>query len=62
MAIWSAILLAMSGALFGVCIARVVWSDDLKHAQRLRQIWDQTEAAMRSTIDTQNEQLKIYRR
>lgn len=61
-AIWSALLLAMAGTVFGVCMARLVWADDLKHALRLRELWEQTRTSMEETIKSQQSQIDILRR
>jgi hypothetical protein len=46
----SAALLAIFGAIFGVCAARMVWGDDLKQAQIIDRLRSQKEAAMERTI------------
>ena len=62
MAIWSVVLLAMAGCFFGICIARLVWADDLRHTKELRKIWDRTETALRSTIKSPDEIIDILKR
>lgn len=59
LAIFSAAALATVSALFGVFIARAVWADDLKHAQRLRDIWERTYSSMSRTIELQNNTINI---
>ena len=54
MAIWSAIVLAMAGTFFGVCVARMIWADDLIHARTLGVNWEKSRTAMESTIDSLN--------
>lgn len=60
-AILSAALLAIAGAFFGVCMARMLWAHDLKHTQDLRRIWDRTELAMRGTIELQQRQIETLK-
>ncbi len=62
MAVYAAGALAMVGALFGVVFARFVWASDLKHAEQLRKIWDQTERSLQEQIRSQQEQIKLLRR
>jgi hypothetical protein len=56
-AIFAAALLAMVGAFFGVCIARLVWADDLKHAKELRKINDRIIATQQKHINLLRERL-----
>ena len=58
-AICAAAILAMVGSGFGVCIARAVWADDLRQAQQLRTIWDKSEKAMRNTISSLEQTIKL---
>lgn len=60
--IFGAAALAMVGAFFGLCVARLMWADDLRHAQHLRQIWDESEKAMRETIEIQQRRIEFYER
>ena len=57
LAIFSAIGIAMFSAAFGVGIARLIWADDLQHAQRIDEIRSRTEAALRSRIKIQAQRL-----
>lgn len=49
-AVLAAGALAMVSAFFGICIARAVWADDLRHAENLRVSWDKQQASMEETI------------
>ena len=51
--------IAMMSALFGVGIARLIWDDDLKHAQRIDEIRSRTEVALRNTITSLERQLEL---
>lgn len=69
LAIFSAALLAMVGAIFGVCIARLVWADDLRATKALKVHWDgsqyameKTIAALHSTINSQDQIIAIQKR
>jgi len=61
LAVISAGLLAMAGALFGAIGARVFWAEDLHHAQQLRKIWNETEKALQETIAFQERELSAMR-
>lgn len=61
-ALYSAMLLALAGAFFGVCIARLVWADDLKQAQRIDAIRSRTEVALRGQIAALEKHLAIYQK
>jgi hypothetical protein len=58
-AILGAVLLAIGSSAFGVGIARMTWADDLRRSRELRAIWDKSEKAMRSTIDSQKRTIEI---
>lgn len=59
MAMWSAIVLAMCGAVFGVCVARLLWADDLKQAQTIDAIRSDTEASLRKSIAAMDRTIRI---
>lgn len=61
LAILSAALLACSGAIFGVIMARVIWADDLKHAQRIDEVRSRTENSLRGLISSQERTIKTYK-
>lgn len=52
-------LIAVSSATFGVGLARVLWADDLKRAQRIDEIRSRTELSLRSQIDSLKRQLDL---
>lgn len=60
-AIFGAALLAMVGAIFGVCIARLLWADDLRHAYSLRETSRKTEDALHSIVQSQSKQIELLR-
>lgn len=53
----AAAVLAMAGAMFGVAMARLLWADDLKHAQRIDEIRRRTEVALKNTIESLERQI-----
>lgn len=55
----SAMLLAMVGALFGAGMARLLWADDLKQAQRIDEIRSRTEEHLNRTIAALREHIRI---
>lgn len=55
-------LMAISGAIFGVILARVLWADDLKHAQRIDAIRSKVEVHLRDTIDSLERQITTLKR
>lgn len=57
-----AAIIAAGSALFGVGTARVLWADDLKHAQRIDSLRSQTEGHLRETIKHLESQVAILRR
>ena len=54
--------LAMIGAIFGVGMARLIWADDLKHAQKIDEIRSRTETALKGTIESLEQQIVILKR
>lgn len=69
LAFFSAALLAITGALFGVCIARLLWADDLRFTQSLKTNWDGsrkamegTIAALQKTVDLQRQTIELQKR
>ena len=60
-AAFCAAALSMVSAMFGVGMARMLWADDLKHAQSIDEIRSRTEASLRRTIDALQKQLEIKR-
>lgn len=52
-----AVLIAANSALFGVGMARLIWADDLKHAQRIDKIRSKTEDYLRNQIESMQRQL-----
>lgn len=54
----AAMLLAMVGALFGAGMARLLWADDLKQAQRIDEIRSRTEASLMRTITAHEATIK----
>ncbi len=58
----SAVLLAIAGSLFGAGMARLLWADDLRHAQEIDAIRSRTENALRSTIASLERQVAILQR
>lgn len=65
----AAAAIAMASAIFGATLARIVWADDLHHAQKLRVSWDQQRAIMEetiklkdSTMKTQEQTIQIYKK
>lgn len=60
-AAFGAAFLAMAGALFGVLFARMVWADDLKHAQQIDEIRSGTERALKSRIKSQEEIIAVLK-
>jgi hypothetical protein len=63
-----AALIAASSATFGAALARAIWADDLKHAQRIdairaksAAIQAKTEGYLRSEIKSLEEQLALRR-
>lgn len=62
LAIMGAAVCAMGGAVFGVLMARFLWSEDLQHAQKLREIWTRSEIAMRETIEIQRSTINTLKK
>lgn len=48
-----AIVLATTGAVFGVGVARLIWADDLVQARQIDDIRSKTEFSLRAAIATQ---------
>ena len=57
----AAALLAIAGALFGVGMAKLLWSEDLQHAQQIDEIRSETEGHLRGTIDALEGQIRILK-
>lgn len=57
-----AAVIAIASASFGVGIARIIWADDLKHAQHIDEIRSRTEAYQKSTIESLQRQIDILKR
>lgn len=55
-------LLGASGSFFGVVIARSIWADDLKHAQRIDEIRSRTEGHLRRNIQALEDMIDIYKK
>lgn len=53
--------LAMLSATFGVAMARLVWAEDLKHAQRIDEIRSRTEISLKNTIESLERQIAILK-
>lgn len=56
---FAAAALAMVGAMFGVAMARLIWADDLKHAQRIDEIRSRTEVHLKDHIKALENQIKL---
>lgn len=61
LAAFAAAGIAMVSACFGVGMARLLWADDLKHAQSIDEIRSRTESSLRQTIDALQQQLDTKR-
>lgn len=61
LAIWSSVVLAMAGSFFGVCLARLLWAEDLKFAKHIDEIRSRTAVARESIIKTQAETIAILK-
>lgn len=51
--------IAISSAAFGVGLARILWAEDLQHAQKIDEIRSRTELSLRSQIDSLQRQLDL---
>lgn len=60
--ILSSMLLVAGGAFFGIIAARVLWAEDLQHAQRIDEIRSRTQKALEGTIESLRKQITICER
>ena len=54
-----AAFLAIASAAFGAGMARLLWADDLQHAQQIDEIRSKTEVALRRQINALEGRIKI---
>lgn len=54
-----AMVLAAAGALFGVVLARVLWTEDLRQAIHIDEIRSRTETSLRGSIAAQERMIAL---
>ena len=61
LAFFSAAGIAMCSTIFGVCLARILWADDLLFAKKIDTIRSETEGHLRGTISSLESTVEIQR-
>lgn len=54
-----AALIALGSSIFGVGVARVLWAQDLKQAERIDLIRSKTEQSLRNLIEIKDRHIQI---
>lgn len=54
--------IAMSSAIFGVLVARMVWADDLRHAQELKSSWDRQKQSYETIIGYKDQSIASHKK